>query len=222
MKKKFGLFIGGITLLIIVVAAWYLYPAMMGQLDQEEMALLEEILEEEGVGDVDTTGNESEPFSKETGDTGKNDTSTGTEPDSTVPDDLETSGTINPSETPQELSPQEKEAQIDAKYEAQCKSLQSEFEGKLNGLINAALKEYQSMGSDVGNLDKLKLAKKYVGLGNALEDQCDVRFEAIMGNLSKELKAEGFSLGAVDQAKELYSAQKSARKKKLLDKALDN
>lgn len=212
MKKKIGLTIGVIALLVVAIIAWYLYPVMMGQPDQDEMALLEEILQEEGVSDADL-GESDDVITEDIviGEGETNEDSVGKETDKAA--GIQETGTV--------LSPKEKKARVEAKYEAQCRALQITFQGKLNGLVSAAMREYKSMGSDVSNLDKLKLARKYIGLGNALEGQCDGRFEAIMSHFTQELKAEGLSVDTVERARKLYAAQKSSQKKKLLDKAME-
>lgn len=101
--------------------------------------------------------------------------------------------------------------QIEQKYIARLQSLASGYEGKLNGLVSAAMGEYSAAKKDNPNADISPLINKYYSAGKALEAECDAQFYSVLGAFESELKANSFPLDAAVRTRETYEARKSAR-----------
>lgn len=102
-------------------------------------------------------------------------------------------------------------SQIEQKYISRLQSLASGYEGKLNGLISAALSEYNAAKKNNPNADISPLINKYYSAGKALEAECDSQFYSVLASFESELRAHSFPLDAAVRAKETYEARKSAR-----------
>lgn len=102
-------------------------------------------------------------------------------------------------------------SQIEQKYISRLQSLASGYEGRLNGLVSAALSEYSAAKKDNPNADISPLINKYYSAGKALEAECDSQFYSVLASFESELRAHSFPLDAAVRAKETYEARKSAR-----------
>lgn len=102
-------------------------------------------------------------------------------------------------------------SQIEQKYISRLQSLASGYEGKLNGLVSAALNEYASVRKANPNADTGQLVNKYYNSARALEAECDSQFYSILASFEGELKANSFPLDLAVQARDSYEARKSSR-----------
>lgn len=102
-------------------------------------------------------------------------------------------------------------SQIEQKYISRLQSLASGYEGKLNGLISAAMNEYNSAQKANPNADISPLINKYFSAGKALEAECDSQFYSILAAFEGELRANSFPLDMAVKARETYEARKNAR-----------
>lgn len=109
---------------------------------------------------------------------------------------------------------------IEQRYRPQFQALRQEYSAKINNLAAAGMNEYMSYKNSGQNPPVLKLVKKYIGAGNALEAECDQRFYALLARMKQDLQEANLPLDLVEQAKKEYSAQKAQRKKQLIKSGL--
>ena len=112
------------------------------------------------------------------------------------------------------------EGAVIEKYEPQFLALRDEYSGKVNALAGAAKAEYKQLPSDQRQEAALLLGAKYLEKGNALESECDARFNTILSQMQRELEAEGLPLTEVRIATQTYESQKNARREALLNEAM--
>ncbi len=106
------------------------------------------------------------------------------------------------------------------KYQVELSGIQGEYEQKLNALVGSAKQEYRQEGSK--NLLSLrKMAEKYKASGQALEADCDQRFNTSLSAMEMELKANNLPTGAVVNARSTYIVMKNNYRKEIMNKALE-
>lgn len=96
---------------------------------------------------------------------------------------------------------------------AQIYVLRSGYTGKIDGLVGQALADYRAKKGT-----KSELISKYIGLGNALEDECDSKMEALLWELQRELKRTGGDTALVSQIRSAYQTEKSLKKAAIIEK----
>ncbi|WZL73714.1 hypothetical protein QBE52_02970 [Clostridiaceae bacterium 35-E11] len=130
-------------------------------------------------------------------------------------------GSATPKPSPKPLTPKELERQIIAKYTEKLTNLKNKYQGKLNALIAEAKAEYHGLSEEDRKKSKLSLGLKYLKKGKKLEESCDNEFDGIVEQMKQELKKNNLSQDSVKRARDQYAEEKSARRKYLLEKALN-
>lgn len=94
--------------------------------------------------------------------------------------------------------------------------LRSSYSGSLSSLLSQAYSEYTSGGS------KSEIASKYIGMGQALEAQCDANVNALMNELTGVLTSCGRSTELVDSIYQSYASEKQYTKAYYMSMYLNN
>lgn len=110
------------------------------------------------------------------------------------------------------------QSNIENNLKEKLQSLQSEYNGRINGLVATAKKEYQQIQSGQKTESKTELAKKYVNMANGLETQCDARVYAAIAYAENQLQQYGYQSNYPEQARNVYQQTKKERRKQLLSK----
>ncbi len=104
-------------------------------------------------------------------------------------------------------------------YIAKIYALRESYVGKINMYLADAKAEYMLYAPQDRTITlQFKLADKYVGLGNSLEQRCDAEMDRLLGLLKDALQKEGKGTGVIEEIKALYSEEKTVKKALLLDK----
>lgn len=114
----------------------------------------------------------------------------------------------------QNNDPKDKEQEIENKYSATFKSLESVATTKLNTLAENALKDYRSGRS------LTDLSSTYMSAANKLQDKVDTTFYKILGQMKAELKANGLNYDLAKKAESSYKQAIAAKKSEMMDKVL--
>lgn len=96
---------------------------------------------------------------------------------------------------------------------AQIYVLRSGYTGKIDSLVGQALSDYRAKKGT-----KSELMTKYIGLGYALEGECNGKMEALLSELQKELKRTGGDASLVSQIRSAYQTEKSLKKAAIIEK----
>lgn len=91
--------------------------------------------------------------------------------------------------------------------------LRSGYTGRVDSLIAQALADYRANKGT-----ESELMTQYVGKGYALEAECDAQIEALLSELSAELKRTGGDMGLVSQIRTAYQQEKSLKKAAIIAK----
>jgi len=111
---------------------------------------------------------------------------------------------------------------IVGKYAAEFDALKSAAESSIEDLIKKAYNEYHSVEEDERTVGfKLKLANKYMKAGNGLEESFDLKFYGILSRMEAELTLLEYDTNILKEIEKNYKAEKSARRKALISKAMD-
>lgn len=102
-------------------------------------------------------------------------------------------------------------SRIEQKYISRLQSLAALYEGKLNGLVGAAMAEYNTAKNANPNADINQLFNKYYSAGKSLEAECDSQVYSLLAAFESELTANSLPLDAVVKARESYESRKSSR-----------
>lgn len=94
--------------------------------------------------------------------------------------------------------------------------LRSSYTSSLSSLLGQAYAEYQAGGS------KSEIASKYLGMGQALEAECDGNVDALMNELSGILTSYGRSTELVDSIYQSYRGEKQYTKAYYMSMYLNN
>jgi len=128
---------------------------------------------------------------------------------------------LAPVEEVKEPTPEELEAAILEKYTRLFTNLKVEYEGRIDSLIEEGKKEYLALSEKERKLGKFKLGLKYLKLGRALEEECDIKFYSLLDQMKIELKENNLSITIANTAEEHYKSEKDSRRQDLLEKALN-
>ncbi len=112
-------------------------------------------------------------------------------------------------------------ADIERRYRPRFQALKLEYDDKLKQLADAAVSEYRQYKESGQKPPVLELVKKYLAAGNALENECDRRFYALLDSMRRDLQEAGLPLELVEEAKKEYRTQKAQRKKQLIKAGLE-
>ncbi|SHK66641.1 hypothetical protein [Tepidibacter formicigenes] len=99
------------------------------------------------------------------------------------------------------------------KYKSKFYLLQGEYNGKINGMIAQAKKEYYALPEkDRTTMSKLRIGLKYYNKAKGLEKECDSKVDSTLSSMAKELTESGYSTEAVDLIKNYYENEKSSKR----------
>jgi hypothetical protein len=129
----------------------------------------------------------------------------------TYPAQPRSSPAPSPEPSPDQAQVNPLRSRIEQAYISRLQSLASGYEGKLNGLVAAALDECSAARKDNPNADLGPLINKYYSAAKALEAECDSQFYSLLASFESELRANSFPLDMAAQARGAYEARKSAR-----------
>lgn len=97
--------------------------------------------------------------------------------------------------------------------------LRAEFINKLDALIEEGKAEVNAIPKEKRTASvKLEFMNRYLDRGEALEAECDARLEALLSDMTAQLKADGGDLSLVEDARALYIQEKKIRKAELYRK----
>lgn len=100
-------------------------------------------------------------------------------------------------------------------YNNKLEALRSEFEGELSALMAQAIEDYSK-----GESSTLQLASQYLSSGTRLEKSSDSRFNQVVKDMEKELKANGHDTSIIKDIRAYYTSFKSAKKSDLLGRGM--
>lgn len=95
--------------------------------------------------------------------------------------------------------------------------LQEKYEGELDALVDQAYGDYLKYRNDRKKL--FSLVPFYIKAGAALEREADADFNALVGDIEKELRANGLPLNMASDLRRQYRDLKQQKRLQLLDKA---
>lgn len=110
------------------------------------------------------------------------------------------------------------QAEIENNLRQKLASLQGEYNSRINGLIASAKQEYIQIATGQKSGSKSALARKYLGLANQLEAECDARVYAAIAYAEEQLAMYGYHSNVTDQARAAYQQAKKARRQYLMSK----
>ena len=97
--------------------------------------------------------------------------------------------------------------------------LRAEFINKLDALIEEGTAEVNAIPKEKRSASvKLEFMNRYRDRCGALEAECDARLEALLSDMTAQLKADGGDLSLVEDARALYIQEKKIRKAELYRK----
>lgn len=100
-----------------------------------------------------------------------------------------------------------------AKYITELYNLKSEYLGKLDGMVESAVKEFRALPKKEKTHSKqLQIGASYVTKAMALESECDKKVAAIVSSLEKQLKAEGKSTAIITVINNAYNSEKTLKR----------
>lgn len=101
--------------------------------------------------------------------------------------------------------------------------LRAEYINKLDLLIAEGLKEVNAIPKEKRTLTvKLDLMNSYLARGEAMEAECDARLEALLAEMTEQLRADGSDTSLADEARALYAEEKKLYRNTLYRKYLGN
>lgn len=96
---------------------------------------------------------------------------------------------------------------------AQIYVYKEQYSNELDSILKSAMEEYKSLPSGERNSkSKEDIAFKYLDVALNLEKECDANMEAIIKEISSDLKIYGGDKSVVDDIKEVYENEKSLKK----------
>lgn len=91
--------------------------------------------------------------------------------------------------------------------------LEATFSGAVDGLINSAISEYQSLPPEMHtNAKKLEIGLKYLGVANSMESSCDSQMSSLLSKIESNLMASGKDTALLGEIKNAYHNEKSLTK----------
>ncbi|MEG0874735.1 MAG: hypothetical protein RSH79_05465 [Clostridiales bacterium] len=96
---------------------------------------------------------------------------------------------------------------------AQLYSAKALFLGKVGGIANAAVSEFNALpSSERTSSSKAAILSKYISKIGSIESQCDSRVNSILGTLEAQLESVGGDTAIVKQLQSSYETEKAAEK----------
>lgn len=90
--------------------------------------------------------------------------------------------------------------------------LRATYLTEIDKLIQGAKQEYLALPKEERSLAaKMKIVEKMIPKGNKLEDECDAKMEALLGELTSVLQAQGLPTDVVAQIRATYKEQKEIK-----------
>lgn len=108
--------------------------------------------------------------------------------------------------------------EIEGKLRQRMLVLQAEYNGRMNGLIASAKKEYIQLQSGQTNVSKKDLLQKYLGMVEKLEAECDARIYATLAIAENQLDSQGLTSAVPDEARAAYRMAKKDKRQEILSK----
>lgn len=102
--------------------------------------------------------------------------------------------------------------EVISKYNSEFEMLKSDFEAKLDSLVQVGFKEYSS-----GDISTSKLANKYITEGTRLEEEVDRNFNILLDKLKEELDSNDHSTDITKNLKAHYRDYKSSIKAQYME-----
>ena len=94
--------------------------------------------------------------------------------------------------------------------------LRAEFINKLDALIEEGTAEVNAIPKEKRTASvKLEFMNRYLDRGEALEAECDARLEALLSDMTAQLKADGGDLSLVEDARAVHSGEKNTESRAL-------
>lgn len=112
-------------------------------------------------------------------------------------------------------------AAIKDKYMPVMNQLSSQANARIDALVGRAVNEYQTKKANGESIDYGYFYNKYTSAASELEGRTDTVFYQMVGVVEKELEKNGFSKSHAKSFIQEYEAAKEARRKALLDKAIN-
>lgn len=106
--------------------------------------------------------------------------------------------------------------EIETRYTDELTTMITDYEYKLNTMVNLAWSDYNQTLQEKSNFDPLDLAVSYISSGIELEKQCDEDFYDTLDKFESELSKNSLSSDKIEKAREEYEQKKADRKKELL------
>ena len=130
------------------------------------------------------------------------------------------SGSENGNENAPQAPPPAQETVYDpnevaAKYLAEIFALEGEYEGKITAMTGQAKEEYYHLRKveKVGKEDAItSVGKKYFGIMDSLEAECDGKVNSILSAMESDLKSKNCDTTLVSSAKKAYEGEKEAKR----------
>ena len=153
--------------------------------------------------------------SAQTGQTGQSNETQGNPSNSTV----NNSGTTQPnsSTTPtSQVAEKPTVKSIKAKYTPTLQALQSQANGRINGLVSNAKAEYSQKKANGESISIGYFYNKYMGAANSLEASTDAAFNSLMTLIENDFVSNGYDKSHAQSFRNDYEAMKEERRNSLL------
>lgn len=103
--------------------------------------------------------------------------------------------------------------EIVRKYTASLLALEGKYVGYIEGVLGSAVDKFYALPPSQRTYSaKMKVMQEYVGQINSLEAQCDGEVEAIISQLTKELKDINADTSIIKSIRKAYNNEKSLKK----------
>lgn len=112
-------------------------------------------------------------------------------------------------------------AAIKEKYMPVMNQLSAQANSRIDALVGRAVSEYQTKVANGESVNYGYFYNKYMSAASELEGRTDVVFYQMVSVVEKELEKNGFSKSHAKSFISEYEASKEARRKALLDKAMN-
>ena len=91
--------------------------------------------------------------------------------------------------------------------------LEASFSGAVDGLINSAISEYQSLPPEMHtNAKKWEIGLKYLGVASSMEGSCDSQMASLLSKIESNLMASGKDTALLGDIKNAYQNEKTLTK----------
>lgn len=108
---------------------------------------------------------------------------------------------------------EEKEQEIISRYVSQLYAMESEYLGKIEGLISSAKAEYIQKRDGKNNRSlQLSIGAAYTGKLTALEGECDGRVNTLLSQMEAELDAIGADKTILSTIRTAYKNEKTSKR----------